>query len=250
MFGEGRLDGLTVEHAGEDAAGVDGWRYLAFDTTELVFVVVVGLQCGGGGVALVVVVVRQFAGTVLFLVDREVSVRRPPGGVERSPDTLDGLRHGRDVRRDDQGTAAVDDPLDDVAGVGGARREHVEHLPFEVEDGDGSRRPRVDTDQNVVTALRKRAELDAVGADAVDLHADVAGALPGDGNVLRTGLDLEDGLREAAVLLGGVAVVLQAGVVQGRAHLAGPLADGTVDTTGVAVLRPAAAASRAATGHL
>jgi len=61
----------------------------------------------------------------------------------------------------------------------------------------------------VVAAFRERPEFDAVPSLALNLDAGIAGPLARDGDVLGPGSDFEYRLREAAVLLGDVLLVVE-----------------------------------------
>jgi len=102
----------------------------------------------------------------------------------------------------------------------------------------------------VIAALDEGLELDAVAALAFDLDADVAGSVARDGDVTGSGLDGENRVREAAVGLPNVALVLEVVRLEFGLDLAGSFPDRAVDAAGVAVLAPAAAAGRAAAGDL
>jgi len=254
LVAEVREDGLDGLLAGDDARGdladVLARGDLRGDAVELVGVGVVGAQRGGHRVALVVVVVPLLAGAVLLDVDREVPLGRPRGGVEAPAQLLDGLGHGRHVRAHDDRASALDDPLGDLGGVGGPGRHDVQHLAVEADDRHRGGGPGVDPDHDVVAALREGVELDAVAPDALDLDADVARSFVRDRQVLRPGLHGEDRPREAAVLLGGLALVVEAGLVELAFDLPGPLFHRPVDAPGVPVLGPPAAARRTAAGDL
>jgi len=136
----------------------------------------------------------------------------PAGGVEGPTELLDGLRHRLDVGRDDDRASLLDDPLGYRRGVG--VRESTAREPCRRgDDGGGRGRSRVDPDDDAVSPLDERVVLDAVAALSFDLDAYVAGPGGGDRDVFGTGLDGEDGVREAAVLLGHRSLVREVRLV-------------------------------------